>query len=103
MKLKDYMAEHDGEYTVAETTERITEKDLSAPWREMDVEPYLVGKEPGGRCKTHLYSVGVHVHVVTFIETIERPDQAPSEHGAHTPPLQSRWRQHSQPPPGPRF
>ena len=86
MKLRDYMAEHDGEYTIAESTERITEEDLSAPWREMEVEPYLVGKALGGRCKTHLYEVDTQTHVVTLIETIEGPDHQPRSI-AHTFPL----------------
>lgn len=67
MKLREYMNTRTGEYSLAETTTMITVDELDRRVSEQEVEEYLVGEDPDGRQKLHVYSVPSHVHIVTRV------------------------------------
>jgi len=67
MTLREYMTSHAGEYSMAESTVVITEDDLYCPVGEQEVEEYLVGRDPAGHQKVHLYSVAPVVHLATLV------------------------------------
>jgi hypothetical protein len=68
MKLKDYMERNEGEYLVAESTKTVTSEDLDGTLCELEVEAHLVGVDPGGRRRFHLYATEMPLHVVTHVE-----------------------------------
>ena len=67
MKLREYMKTRTGEYSLAETTTMITVDDLDRRVSEQEVEEYLVGEDPDGRQKLHLYAVPSCIHIVTRV------------------------------------
>jgi hypothetical protein len=67
MKLREYMKTRKGEYSLAETTTAITVDDLDRRVSEQEVEEYLVGEEPDGRQKLHVYAIPSHIHLVTRV------------------------------------
>jgi hypothetical protein len=67
MKLREYMSTRQGEYSLAESTTTITVDKLDRRVGEQEVEEYLVGVDPVGRQKLHIYSVAPPVHIVTLV------------------------------------
>jgi hypothetical protein len=67
MKLREYMNTRTGDYSLAESTTSITADDFDRRVSEQEVEEYLVGLNPVGRQKLHIYSVASHVHIVTRV------------------------------------
>ena len=67
MKLREYMKTRTGEYSLAETATTITVEDLDRRVSEQEVEEYLVGEEPDGRQKLHVYAIPSHIHIVTRV------------------------------------
>jgi hypothetical protein len=67
MKLREYMRTRTGEYSLAESITTITVDDLDRRVGEQEVEEYLVGEDPVGRLKLHIYSVTPHIHIVTRV------------------------------------
>jgi hypothetical protein len=67
MKLREYMRTRKGEYSLAESTTTITVDELDRRVCDQEVEEYLVGMDPDGRQKLHIYSVAPSVHIVTRV------------------------------------
>jgi hypothetical protein len=67
MKLREYMRTRTGEYSLAESTMSVTVDELDRRVSEQEVEEYLVGVDPRGRQKLHIYSVAPPVHIVTRV------------------------------------
>lgn len=67
MKLREYMNTRTGEYSLAESTRAITVDDLDRRVGDTEVEEYLVGVDPVGRQKMHIYSTARHIHIVTRV------------------------------------
>ncbi len=67
MTLREYMTSHAGEYSMAESTVVITADALDGPVGDREVEEYLVGRDPAGHQKVHLYSVAPVVHLATLV------------------------------------
>jgi hypothetical protein len=68
MKLKEYMATHEGDYLLAETTRTITVEELDVTLGELEVEALLLGHDPTGRRRIHLYAADQPIHLVTYVE-----------------------------------
>lgn len=67
MKLREYMSTRPGDYSLAESHQRVSVDDLDRRVGEQEVEEYLVGVDPAGRQKLHVYTVDSGVHVITRV------------------------------------
>ena len=80
MNLKEYMETHPGEYPIAETTRRLTVEHLDPRLGELEVEAHLLGEDPTGRRRIHLYATEQPVHLATYVERPE--DQSRPTNGS---------------------
>lgn len=67
MKLREYMAAHGGEYTLADGSRPVKLAHLESEWADEEIEVYTMGNDPGGRCKVHLYAHGGTLHILTHV------------------------------------
>jgi hypothetical protein len=70
MNLRDHMALHPGQYTLAESHRPLTVEMLSEGMLREEVAIYSVGQDAGGGSKSHLY-VRKTVHIATLCESAE--------------------------------